>query len=245
MITEHEIRYGDDIIRFTLCRSDHAVADSKRKVTIHVHPNGDVQVDAPNKASTEEVKQALQKRARWVLQHRSEALARQQHVLPRCYVSGESVFYLGRRYVLKVLEAADKQVKLVGGQLKVYSDPANPGLVKEQLNAWYRKQALVVFERRLKAVVEKAPWVNTAPNWKLLVMQKQWGSCSPTGLLSLNPHLVKAPTKCIDYVLLHELCHLKEHNHSPEFYRLLSRQMPDWETVKGKLDGMAELILNE
>lgn len=57
--------------------------------------------------------------------------------------------------------------------------------------------------------------------------------------------LVKAPTKCIDYVLLHELCHLKEHNHSPEFYRLLSHQMPDWEAVKGKLDGMAELILNE
>lgn len=108
-----------------------------------------------------------------------------------------------------------------------------------------RKQALIVFARRRQAVTEKAPWTHTPPSWKLLVMTKQWGSCSPQGTLSINPHLVKAPTKCINYVLLHELCHLKEHNHSPEFYRLLSHQMPDWEAVKGKLDGMAELILNE
>jgi hypothetical protein len=75
-------------------------------------------------------------------------------------------------------------------------------------------------------------------------MQKQWGSCSPQGHILLNPHLVKAPRECIDYVIIHELCHLKEHNHSPEFYRLLCLQMPDWKQVKAKLDGMAELLLN-
>jgi hypothetical protein len=63
--------------------------------------------------------------------------------------------------------------------------------------------------------------------------------------LSLNPLLVKAPRECIDYVILHELCHLKEHNHSKNFYLLLSRTMPDWESVKARLDGMSELLLAE
>ena len=61
----------------------------------------------------------------------------------------------------------------------------------------------------------------------------------------LNPHLVKAPRDCIDYVIVHELCHLKEHNHGPQFYQSLGRLMPDWKAVKARLDGMAELLLNE
>ena len=65
------------------------------------------------------------------------------------------------------------------------------------------------------------------------------------GVILLNPHLVKAPRECIDYVILHELCHLKEHNHSPRFYRLLSQLKPRWRPVKAKLDGLAELLLNE
>jgi len=74
-------------------------------------------------------------------------------------------------------------------------------------------------------------------------MQTQWGSCSPEGAVLLNPHLVKAPTKAIDYVILHELCHLEEHNHSPRFYGLLDRFMPEWRVVKARLDSKAEQFL--
>lgn len=65
------------------------------------------------------------------------------------------------------------------------------------------------------------------------------------GIILLNPHLVKAPRVCIDYLVCHELCHLQEHNHSPRFYDLLGQVMPGWEPVKTRLDGMAELLLNE
>ncbi|MEJ2632642.1 MAG: M48 family metallopeptidase [Acidihalobacter sp.] len=64
---------------------------------------------------------------------------------------------------------------------------------------------------------------------RLLAMKTQWGSCSPRGTLTMNPHLVKAPRECIDYVLLHELCHLAEHNHSDRFYRLMGQVMPRWD----------------
>ena len=75
--------------------------------------------------------------------------------------------------------------------------------------------------------------------------QKQWGSDSTRGTLMLNPHLIKAPKECIDYVILHELCHIAEYNHSDRFWRLLASVMANWKEVKTKLDGMAELYLND
>jgi predicted metal-dependent hydrolase len=78
----------------------------------------------------------------------------------------------------------------------------------------------------------------------MIDMQTQWGSCSPEGTVLLNPHLIKANTRAIDYVLLHELCHLVEHNHSPRFFALLDRHMPEWRSVKEWLDGQAEVFLD-
>ena len=75
---------------------------------------------------------------------------------------------------------------------------------------------------------------------RLQAMRVQWGSCSPTGRITLHPGLVRAPRECIDYVVLHELCHLASHDHSPRFYRLLDRHLPGWKAVKQRLDGMAE-----
>lgn len=88
-------------------------------------------------------------------------------------------------------------------------------------------------------------WLGETPPVKLLAMRVQWGSCSPSGVVMLNPNLVKAPSECIDYVILHEVCHLKVHNHSQRYYRLLTELMPDWERRKARLDGLAECLLNE
>lgn len=76
-------------------------------------------------------------------------------------------------------------------------------------------------------------------------MKKQWGSYSNKGNLILNPHLIKVLKECIDYVILHALCHIAEHNHSEHFWRLLTQIMPNWTEVKAKLDGMAKVYLNE
>lgn len=67
-------------------------------------------------------------------------------------------------------------------------------------------------------------------------MEKRWGSCTNDGLILLNPELVAAPIDCIDYVIIHELCHLKEHSHNQRFYNLLSKILPDYTKSKKKLD---------
>ncbi|MNG12944.1 WLM domain protein [compost metagenome] len=92
-------------------------------------------------------------------------------------------------------------------------------------------------------MLDQAIWVTERPPLRILTMQTQWGSCSPNGRITLNPHLVKAPRECIDYVILHEFCHIAEHNHSEHFYRLMSQVMPGWEKTKGRLDGMANRLL--
>lgn len=172
------------------------------------------------------------------------------YVLPREYVSGETQFYLGRRYVLKVLNQPDEisSVKLLRGKLQVTlrNEKANRSKqVKALVDQWYLNHAKSVFHERIQNVLSKATWVKGIPSFRVMKMKKQWGSCSNKGNLMLNPHLVKASKECIDYVVLHELCHISEHNHSDKFWRLLTQVMPNWKEVKAKLDDMAELYLNE
>ena len=120
---------------------------------------------------------------------------------------------------------------------------ADPAAVRRRLNEWYRGRAEDYFERRLAAVASRISWLEENPQLKLVAMKKQWGSCAPNGTIHLNPWLIRAPTECIDYVITHELCHLREHNHSKKYYEILGHHYPNWRHVKARLDGMAELIL--
>lgn len=236
------VQYGHRQLQFYWRARD----TSGHKARIHVYPNGLVEVETPRGTTLAEAKQALLKRARWVTRHLSDIEDRRASVLQRQYVSGETVFYLGRRYVLKIIQSSGEQhVKMLRGQVRVTTRDTAAASIKVKLAHWYRERAREVFARRLRAISDRLPWVEEMPDWSIRVMKTQWGSCSPSGTIILNPHLVKTPTRCIDYVILHELCHLQEHNHSAGFYRLLKRSMPDWQEAKTKLDGMSELYLNE
>lgn len=240
-IGRHSIRYGDETIVFALTRpASRPVA----RVAIHVEPDGRVLVEAPANASLEAVLAAIKKRARWISRHVAAARARMAHVLPREYVSGESLLYLGRRYRLKVLlqEDAKPAARMQAGFIMVATPRQSPELIRATLDAWLRQRAREVFAERLEAVAASLHWVKQAPPLRLQFMRVQWGSCSPAGRITLNPMLVKAPRECIDYVLLHELCHLRHHNHSPKFYRTLERHMPHWRAIKQKLDNLAEQV---
>lgn len=235
------IIYGDARIEFTI----RFVDSSASRVRISLLADGQVLAQAPHGTDPEAVMQAVRKRARWIWQQLEAWHARRNHVVAREYVSGESHFYLGRRHLLKVHGDGSLKpgVKMLRGRLEVSTRDTGPRTVKLLLESWYRQRAKVVFARRLAACIEQAPWLAEVPTMRLLNMKTQWGSCSAAGELILNPALVKAPTVCIDYVLVHELCHIQEHNHSPRFYRKLRSVLHDWEARKRELDEMAELIL--
>lgn len=247
----HHLHYGQDKISYEVIRKD-----KSRKLRIKVHPDQRVVVTVPMQVTDEFIHNSVKKRARWIWQHVQDFAKQKSDVLPRRYVSGETQFYLGRRYVLKVIIDPEQVagVKLIRGKLTVTlthddsnaSDGSNRATkIKSLLDGWYQTKAKTIFAERLAAVLPQANWVNGSPTFKILSMKKQWGSCSTQGNLVLNPHLVKAPKECIDYVILHELCHIAEYNHSDRFWRLLTQVMPHWREVKTQLDSMAELYLNE
>lgn len=234
--------YSDEQIRFERLPRP----EGSGKILIKVLPDCRVQINAPETASDEQVIAAAKQRARWIYQQLREFRSRLEHVRPRQYISGESHYYLGKQYVLKVIENPNEKpsVKLLRGKIDVTIREKSAEKINALLADWYKTRAKEVFARRLEAMLEQALWVTEKPPLRVLTMQTQWGSCSPAGRLTLNPHLVKAPRDCIDYVILHELCHLAEHNHSERFYRLMGQVMPNWEQVKGRLDGMANVLIS-
>ncbi len=157
-------------------------------------------------------------------------------------------------YVLKVLVDLE-QISKQAANVKLSRDKLNVTLrqdydeqvvvIKPLIDAWYQNKAKAIFHERLIEMLPKATWVKGIPSFRVMSMKTQWGSCSDKGNLMLNPHLVKASKECIDYVILHELCHIAEHNHSEKFWHLLTLVVPNWKEVKAKLDDMAEMYLNE
>lgn len=233
--------YGDELISIErVLRSQTA-----GKVLIKVHPDCRVVVSAPAEASNDSVLSAVKKRGRWIYEQLRDFKKQLEHTTPRQYISGESHYYLGKQYLLKVIETPDQVqgVKLLRGKIEVTVRAKSSDKVKELLSDWYKTRAKELFSKRLDALLAQTLWVNDRPHLRTLTMQTQWGSCSPNGRITLNPHLVKAPRDCIDYVILHELCHIAEHNHSERFYRLMTQVMPNWENVKVRLDGYATKYL--
>ncbi len=235
--------YGGELIRYSIRRRP---GRKSGRAAIHVDPDGRVLVDAPDGASDKQIRAAVAARARWIHGHVTTIRRRLAQVLPREYVSGESLFYLGRRYRLKVIADTNRPpgVRLRGSYVEVLVEKRSPTFVRTVLSAWYRTRAKTVLPARLEELSATLRWIRTPPPVRFQAMKVQWGSCSPAGRLTLNPHLVKAPQECIDYVLLHELCHLREHNHSRRFYRLLEMHMPRWEQRKSRLDALADNLLN-
>ena len=232
--------YGNERIEFTRSLRSGDV----NRVLIKVHPDCKVVANAPINASNQDVIDAVKQRARWIhgkLEKFREQIA---HVTPRRYVSGESHYYLGRQYVLKIENTSIKEkqyVKLLRGKLEIHTSSKRK--VKELLLNWYKLRARDIFNRRLDELLPQTLWVKERPAIRIQTMKTQWGSCSPGGRLTLNPYLVRAPRECIDYVILHELCHIAEHNHSDKFYRLMKRVMPKWESVKERLDDKANIYI--
>ncbi len=241
-MTKQFVLYGDERLEYTRVNRK---ADSTR-VMIQVNPDCTVIVNAPDSASDQDVELAVGKRASWISKQLHKFKQQNTFVLTRTYVSGESHFYLGRRYILKVNidKGINQSVKLLRGKIEVNVKNNSPEKIKTLLQDWYKEKAREIFNTRLEVLLQKTPWVSEKPHIRIMRMATQWGSCSPHGQLTLNPHLVKASRDCIDYVLLHELCHLAEHNHSDRFYRLMDQTMPKWQEIKILLDNNANKFIN-
>jgi len=218
---------------------DFSLVFSERKTLgISVYPNKEVYVNAPVNTALEIINERVKKRATWIIKQQIFFESFQPITPVRKYISGETHLYLGKQYRLKLIESKEENVKLQRGYFFINTNNIeNKEKVKALLEKWYRKKADEKFPVIFKQATSRIKKYNiNCSSYDIRYMPKRWGSCTPKGKILINPEIIKAPKACIEYVMTHELCHLKYHNHSQTFYDLQSKIMPDWQKLKNKLE---------
>lgn len=223
------IQFGSKTIDFCLEYSD------RKSLGITVTPDMEVLVKAPIETSLEKVKEKIKKKAPWIIKQQSFFLSFQPKTPKRKYVSGETHLYLGRQYRLNIQIGNDETVKLKGKFIVVIT--SHKSKAKDLINEWYLQHARTHFHAIALPLIDKFKKYKVEPSSIVLrEMPTRWGSCTPKGKIILNPELIKAPKGCIEYVIIHELCHLIHHDHTQKFIDLQTKEMKDWEKWKMKLE---------
>jgi len=212
--------------------------EERERLRITVKLDKTIIAKAPLGYSITEVREKLEKRAPWIVQQ-LEFFDQYHPLTPeRQYISGETYYYLGRQYRLKVLSGKNNHVKLVGKYFFLTTSQIDNLSKKQQLmQGWYSDHAKALINNRLNHQIERITFIkDKKPNVKFRKMNKRWGSCTPSGIITFNTDLIKAPSHCIDYVILHEIIHLIHGGHNQKFYRMLETLMPDWRKRKERLE---------
>ncbi|MGK0498989.1 MAG: putative metal-dependent hydrolase [Oceanicoccus sp.] len=222
---------------------DYVVKRQCRKtIALHVLADGTVEVRAPKWVSKYELADFVEQRSEWVIEQRREALAKL--ALQPVFTHGQYHLFLGEQYPLNISPGGRRQVSCEHGVLNVtVADPSNSSQIEAVLDKWYRQQAQQWFEQRLFACYEAFPgWFQDKypmPSLTVRKMRRRWGSCSSQAEITLNLALIKMPVDCIDYVMVHELCHLEIFHHGKPFYQLLARVIPDWQQREALIEHLA------
>jgi hypothetical protein len=226
------VAHGKENIEFSLFHVD------RKTLEIAVHPDRTVVVKAPFGIDHEAIRTRVARRGGWIIRQRDFFRQFDPRTPARRYVGGETHLYLGRHYRLKVGGSNLDIVKLTRGFFEIQvQGTVSSEKVKRLLDGWYREKAAGKFWESLDRCWPSFEKLSFAkPKLQIRRMRKRWGSLSANGRLTLNIDLIQAPRECIDYVIVHELSHLRYADHGPKFYRFMDNVMPDWEKRKRKLE---------
>ncbi|SHJ13654.1 hypothetical protein SAMN02745181_1274 [Rubritalea squalenifaciens DSM 18772] len=228
------------IKEFTPAPLQVSLVRSKRKtLAISVYPDLSVEAISPLASSTGDIVEKILKRRRWILRQQAYFKKLQSLAEPQLSLNGAETFYLGKQYRIKIYPCdQDRHASLQGRYLQVpVPDAKEHEIARIRITEWYRTRAKDYLSKRFEKVLSnhqhlKLPEVHL----RVTLMKTRWGSCTASGTITLNPLLVLAASDLIDYVIVHELCHLKHPNHSKSFYQLMDKIQPDWKERKAKLD---------
>lgn len=210
------------------------IRTSRRKTASINIINGQVKITIPQSLSPEKLSDLISSKKDWIAKKINEH-SKVKPQKQKEFVSGEAISYLGRNYRLKKIIGAETPVEFKNGYFFVgvnsdWSEGESEVHIRLELAKWLRQQALVKIKSKVKKYSEI---VGVKPkSIKVHMLETKWGSCSPNGDLVFNWRIISAPHTIIDYVVVHELCHLIEHNHSEKFWSLVSRVIPDYKHHK-------------
>ncbi len=214
------------------------IREDRKSLSLTVRPDLSIILKAPESANQERIQAFLRKKWLWLEKQVSYFKKFQKKFYQKEYISGEAFLYLGRQYTLKVKQYKNNEaVELSRGTIliKTTKRPSNGFYNKKLLENWYQQRINQIFPQRYSKVLKNFNY-DFIPKLEVRKMSKRWGSFLSRKKVYLNPELIKAPTACIDYVITHELCHMKYKNHSEAFFMLLKSKLSDWEKIKERLE---------
>lgn len=209
-----------------------------KNVTLKVKRDGSIHLTVPEAATDDYIERVIANKQDWIesqLKHFNENYEKPKE---KEMVSGESFKYLGKSYRLKIVESNKEYVRLYRGYIEIYvKDKNNTNKKKELLKKWYQEKA----KKKFAELVHEYEQIvkEEVNNIRVITIQTRWGSCNVERKnINLNLELIKKPRYCIEYVILHELAHLKYPNHGKQFWEYMSVHMPNWEWRKNKLESI-------
>ena len=206
---------------------EYTVIKSNRKsLSIIIERDKSVVVRAPHTLSDDRIKEEVNKRkALIILKIDSEQKASERTA--KEFVDGEQFLYMGKYYSLQIHISEARTIDFKDAFIV---NARNKEVVKNLLFEWYNQQAIEVLIPRIKYFAEHLGVKRKRIN--ITSAKYTWGSCTPAGTLNFNWRIVKAPSEVMDYIVVHELAHLREHNHSAEFWNIVAVQLPQYEDAK-------------
>lgn len=199
-------------------------------------PDGRVRVSVPAQLTDEAITMFVRTRLGWI-KKQQEKFQQQPRQSERQYVSGETLYVWGKQYFLQVEYSYKGNAFTLSGDTAILTvrKESSPKQRESFVNEWYRN----LLKQEVAKYLPK--WEKTTglycSSWQSKYMTTKWGTCNPTSKkIWLNLQLAKKPIECLEYVILHELAHLKVHNHGPEFTTILDQYMPYWREHKRRLN---------
>lgn len=218
------LKYGDTTIEYDIIYSN------RKTLEISVKAPDIVTVRCPNHLNEDEIEKSVRNRGRWIIE--KLYLLSKVNTIPinREYVPGESFLYLGRNYSLRIVvdEGLKKpEVKLFRGRFIINTPAKDEELMKSAMEAWYKEKAKKTIEERVKYY---SKYFKIKPNKvKIKAQKSRWGSCTSKNDLLFNYKLIMAPSPVLDYVVVHEMCHMEHKDHSRNFWNRVKSILSDFE----------------
>lgn len=210
------------------------VVYKKRKtMAIAVEPPDRIIVTVPIKTPEDLIISKVKNKANWIVQKLYSFKDMEYIKLNKEFVNGESFMYLGRNYSLQIqidISIKKPEIKLYRGKFYVTASTTDEVVIKEAMEQWYREKALRKVKERIKYcqhMFSKKPL-----DIRIKEQKKRWGSCTYNNELLFNWRVVMAPSHVLDYIIVHEMCHMHYKNHSQEFWDMVAAVLPDFEIRK-------------
>jgi predicted metal-dependent hydrolase len=206
-------------------------------IGISVLPDSSVIVRVPYLTSLKTINRIVKEKYSWVLKHRDNYRGLDHSSGKKSYTSGEMHLFRGKESTLKIQKSVKPYVIFFDSTIELGTEKTDdPETVRRLLYKGYKSEAITHFPILMRKVLSEHENQKFKPEGMIIrTMKRRWGSCSNKGIVTLSTELIKLSDMYIEYVITHELCHLKHHNHGPNFYKLLTEMYPDWKTVRKEL----------